>query len=461
MLASLSRLPPEWPEDLLPAIRKTLSVDGRVLVVLDDDPTGTQTVHGIPVLTVWDIGSIVQELRAGYPAFFILTNSRAMTEPQARALNREIGTNLYEASQQAGVGVSVVSRSDSTLRGHYPTETDALAGTLGQQFDATLIIPFFLEGGRYTLDNVHYVAEEGHLIPAARTPFARDAVFGYQSSDLRQWVEEKTDGRVRACDVISLSLDTLRLGGSEAAKECLHGLHNNTVCVVNAASYRDMEVLSLALLEAEAAGKRFLYRTAASFVRTRAGIGAADLLTAADLGLHKGGGLFVVGSYVPKTSSQLSALLETDIDRAEINVPRLLNEATRQQEIRACASALHTSLEAGRDVALYTSRAPVIVPNAGDNLAIGQSISRALVALVKGLQCRPRYIVAKGGITASDTATGGLGIRRALVRGQMLPGVPVWEAGVESRFPGTPLIVFPGNVGDTDSLAQMRHLLGN
>ncbi len=90
----------------------------------------------------------------------------------------------------------MVSRSDSTLRGHYPGEVDALAEGLGQRFDATLIIPFFLEGGRYTPNDIHYVAEGDALIPA-ETPFARDAAFGYRSSDLRDWVDERRAAAAR------------------------------------------------------------------------------------------------------------------------------------------------------------------------------------------------------------------------------------------------------------------------
>jgi len=41
------------------------------------------------------------------------------------------------------------------------------------------------------------------------------------------------------------------------------------------------------------------------------------------------------------------------------------------------------------------------------------------------------------------------------VLGQILPGVPVWKLGAESRFPNLAYIVFPGNVGDAHSLADV------
>ena len=75
------------------------------------------------------------------------------------------------------------------------------------------------------------------------------------------------------------------------------------------------------------------------------------------------------------------------------------------------------------------------------------------------IQIAPRFILAKGGITASDIATQALNVKKAMVLGQILPGVPVWQLGTESRFVGMPYIVFPGNVGDADSLASVvQHL---
>ena len=187
-------LPPPWPNSLLPEIQTKLEDGNRTLVVLDDDPTGTQTVHDVAVLTEWSVDALGLELARREPVFFVLTNSRSMPLALAQALNNEVGRNLGEASRLTGRDVAVVSRSDSTLRGHYPGEVDALAVALGQPFDATLIVPFFLEGGRYTIGDTHYVAEGDALTPAADTPFAQDAVFGYRSSNLRAWVEEKTGG---------------------------------------------------------------------------------------------------------------------------------------------------------------------------------------------------------------------------------------------------------------------------
>ncbi|GIV79052.1 MAG: hypothetical protein KatS3mg050_3446 [Litorilinea sp.] len=456
------QLPVEWPEPLLPEIRRQVAAGGRKLVVLDDDPTGTQTVYDVPVLTSWEVEALKAELAADGPVFYILTNSRSLPLAQAQALNQEIGRNLRQAGAEAQRDFAVVSRSDSTLRGHFPGEVEALAAALETDFDATLLIPFFLEGGRYTIHDVHYVAEGEHLIPAAETPFARDAAFGYRSSDLRAWVAEKTGGRVAADQVASISIEDLRIGGPGLVQERLMALAGGRICVVNAASLRDLEVLVAGLLQAEAQGKRFLYRTAASFVQVRAGLAPRPLLTASDLALpEEGGGLFVVGSYVPKTTGQVEALLrQSGIQGIEVDVAALLDDQRQEVEIARAVDRVNQALDQGADVVLFTSRALVTGPDAEASLAIGRRVSESLVRMVAGLSVRPRYLVAKGGITSSDIATQALGIRRAWVLGQILPGVPVWQAGAESRLPGLAYVVFPGNVGEADALAQIVRKLG-
>ncbi len=452
----IKSLPAEWQTNLLPEIQTQVRVSGRKVVVLDDDPTGTQTVHSIPVLTEWSVASLRAELANDLPCFYILTNSRSLPLPGAQAMNAEIARNLREASRQAQRDFVVVSRSDSTLRGHFPGEVDALANALDQTFDGWLIIPFFLEGGRYTIGNVHYVAEGDKLVPAGETPFARDSAFGYRASNLREWAEEKTGGRVRADQVAAISIDDLRIGGPNRVAEKLMTISRGQMCVVNAASYRDMEVLVAGLLLAEAQGKRFLYRTAASFVRVRAGIEPRALLTKSDLQLpQSGGGLVVVGSYVPKTTAQVEALLaQTNITGVEISVDALL-DARRENEIARVASSAENAMKQNQDVVIYTSRQLVTVSDAEASLSIGQRVSDGLIEILHRITVMPRYLIAKGGITSSDVATKGLNVKRAMIRGQILPGVPVWRLGDESRYPGLDYIVFPGNVGTPNSLAEI------
>jgi uncharacterized protein YgbK (DUF1537 family) len=457
----LNSLPLEETGTLLPAIQAKVRASGCKVIVLDDDPTGTQTVHGVPVLTEWSIESLSAELQDDLPAFYLLTNTRSVSLAEAQTINAEIGLNLTQSAQLTGRDFVVVSRSDSTLRGHFPGEVSALGKALNREKQILLVVPCFFEGGRYTIGDVHYVEEGGVLVPAGETAFAQDKVFGYRSSNLRQWVEEKTNGCILAGEVASISIDLIRTGGPERVAQHLCELYPGQVCVVNAASYHDLEIFVLGLLSAEALGCSFLYRTAASFVRVRAGIVPRPLLTKQELDISgPGGGLIVIGSYVPRTTSQLEALLEdSSIQPAEVKVGALLDPGSRLAEIERVSRRVNDEIKSGRDVAVYTSRELVAGGNDQINMQIGQKISSSLVAIVKNLEARPRYLLAKGGITSSDIATQALGIRKAMVLGQIMPGVPVWLPGAESLYPGMPYIVFPGNVGDAQALVRITMTL--
>lgn len=456
-----AKLPPENAQNLLPQISRQVRESGKKVVVLDDDPTGTQTVSNVYVLTVWTVDSLVEALRNQHTTFYILTNSRSLSTEEAIRLNRQIGANLLRAKALTNQDFVVVSRSDSTLRGHFPAEVDALSASLGLSSPAYLIIPFFEEGGRYTINDVHYVAEGDRLIPAGETPYAQDKVFGYRSSNLRDWVEEKTKERIARKDVFSISIDDIRVGGVERVKQKLLEIPPNGVGIVNAVSYSDMEVFVMGLLKAEAQGKEFIYRTAASFVRVRAGISPRPLLSCEELVNPQGhGGLFVVGSYVPKTTRQVETLLRAGgIVGIEVDVKQLLDNERRSGEVNRVVKEINACLKNDKDVVVYTSRNLVSTDDDELNIQIGKRVSNSLIEMVKKLEVPPRYLVAKGGITSSDVATKGLGVKRALVMGQVLPGVPVWKLGEESRYPGMSYIVFPGNVGNDNSLLQIRVML--
>lgn len=454
----LDSLPPEWQIDPLPSIQSELGKSSYKVAVLDDDPTGTQTVRNIPVLTTWSVQALEEELVGNFPAFYVLTNSRSLTQDEACLLAEEIGTNLRHASERSGVRVIVISRSDSTLRGHFPSEVDAVAAALGKEQLPYLVIPFFLEGGRYTINDIHYVKEQDKLVPAAQTPFARDAAFGFNHSNLTHYIEEKTGGKIVAEEVVSVTLEDIRVGGPDKVAEIFRGVPPGLACFVNAASYRDMEVVVSALIAVENEGYEFLYRSAASFVRSRIGLDAGDgpLHGSQLVTPSSNGGLFVIGSYVPKTTNQVNTLLElTDIVPIEVKVDELLDNERRSSEIAHVVDRVNQTLGSGEDAAVYTSRSLITGSDAASSLEIGQIVSDSLVKIVKSIEKHPRYLVAKGGITSSDVATKALGIKRAMVIGQALPGVPAWRCGDETRYPGMTYIVFPGNVGEDDALAQI------
>ncbi|KAM7479632.1 hypothetical protein LguiA_027845 [Lonicera macranthoides] len=459
--ALLQSLPSEWPQDPTEDIHRLDQNNSKILVVLDDDPTGTQTVHDIDVLTEWAIESLVEQLSKRPKCFFILTNSRALSSGKASALIADICQNLRTAAKSMeGVDYTVVLRGDSTLRGHFPEEADAAVSVLGEM-DAWIICPFFLQGGRFTIDDVHYVADSDRLIPAGETEFAKDAAFGYKSSNLREWVEEKTRGRIPASSVASISIELLRKGGPNAVCERLCSLQKGSTCIVNAASERDMYVFAAGMIQAELKGKRFLCRTAASFVSARIGIIPKASVSPSDFGMTKcgNGGLIVVGSYVPKTTKQVEELKIQcgHIRSIEISVDKLAMKSLeeRGEEINRAAEMADVFLRSGKDTLIMTSRELITGKTPSESLEINFKVSSALVEIVRHITTRPHYIIAKGGITSSDIATKALEAKRAKIVGQALAGVPLWQLGPESRHPGVPYIVFPGNVGSSTALAEV------
>ncbi|MDQ8189852.1 four-carbon acid sugar kinase family protein [Roseibacillus persicicus] len=455
-LAELTKdLAAPWPEELGAANREKLLASGKTLVVLDDDPTGTQTVSDLPVLTSWSVEELREELTRGTPVFYLLTNSRALTEGQTESLHREIGGNLLRAGREAGREFLVISRSDSTLRGHYPLEVDTLSESLQLEKPLVFFLPFFEAGGRLTLNGTHYVVEKGEAVPAHETPFAQDNAFPFSSSYLPEYLVEKSGGTVALEQVVHLPLALLREGGPGEVQRVLEAADAGAVCIVDALELRDLEVL-VSVLPAVEAARPVLYRSAASFVQARAGLATRDLLAPLELAdpeENDHGGLIVVGSHVPKTTAQLDSLLQgAEVEALELSVPKLLENP--DEVLFPLSQAMNQSIQAGKTVVLSTSRERIDAESAERNLFLSQTISRALVSLVQSLVVRPRFLVAKGGITSSDLATDAMGVKRALVLGQILPGVPVWQLGSETRFPGLPYIIFPGNVGGEDALLK-------
>lgn len=455
-------LPPVWPESLMSQIRERLCGRRTKAVVLDDDPTGTQTVYNTPVITEWSVESLGREIREPGPGFYILTNSRSLSSVETQELHRELGRNLMEAvdsylDHENSPGLCVISRSDSTLRGHFPVEIDILAEVLGTP-DVVFIVPFFAEGGRFTIDNVHYLAQSDELVPVAATPFARDPVFGYRSWNLREWIVEKSHGAIVGERIRSLSLDDIRFGGPDGVLEIIRKLPKGTFCIVNAAHYRDLEVFTLAVLDAEAEGKRFLFRSAASFVAVRLGLEPRTPLAARELCDFDTttGGLVVCGSYVPGSTRQLESLLsQGGVEPIEFRVMQFVHAQSPEEYVKEVIQEIRNRLASGRHVVLFTSRQYLGNPDTQQSLAMGRRIAAALAQIIREMGVRPRFLIAKGGITSSEVATKGLGVKRAIVRGQALPGVPVWELDENSLYPGLRYIVFPGNVGGPDALAGL------
>ena len=208
-----------------------------------------------------------------------------------------------------------------------------------------------------------------------------------------------------------------------------------------------MDVVALAVFRAMEKGKGFLFRTAAAIIPALIGLAPRALLAAGDFASPQSGcGLIVVGSFVPMSSRQLAHLLEhADVHGVELDVRRLLS-GDGEIEIERAMGETNRSVGRG-DTVIYTSRDLVTGATAEESIRIQADVAAALIEIVRGIGAAPRYVLAKGGITSHDIAAKALGVQRAVVTGQIIPGVPVWRLGEGSRFPGMNYIVFPGNVG--------------
>jgi uncharacterized protein YgbK (DUF1537 family) len=431
------------------------------VVVLDDDPTGTQVVRGVPVLTRWARADIDWAMSMPTPGFYVLTNTRALSQDDAARRNREVAETCLEAARLRGVGVVFASRSDSTLRGHFPLETNVLAEVSrrhGTPVSGVILTPAYIDAGRVTLDGTQWLRSPGGLTPVGQSEFARDATFGYRSSYLPDWVEEKSHGRVRATEVRVIDVDRVR-EGPERVADLLFGAPDGSVIAVDAVTDEDLRVLAKAVLGVERRGRNFLYRTGPSFVRARLGQGTHPPLSRDELativGPDAGVGLVVAGSHTGLTSRQLEALVRArPVRTLELDVAAVLDGQPDSYIGQLAARAVRALAEG--TVVLSTSREVVRGHDGQESLDISRRVSAALADTVGRIvhERRPAYVVAKGGITSSDIATSALGIERAWVAGTLLPGiVSLWTAedGAAARLP---YVVFAGNVGDEDSLAE-------
>ena len=466
--AELGRYPLPDLEAVSAALAAEAEKNQRQIVVLDDDPTGVQTVHDVSVYTDWSPESIREGFEEPGKLFFILTNSRSFTAEQTERVHREIARNVADVARELGRDYLIVSRGDSTLRGHYPLETQVLRDVFqresGRTVDGDILCPYFKEGGRFTLDNIHYVRYGEELVPCGQTEFARDETFGYQSSSLPAYIQEKTGGACRAEDVTCISLARLRALDYEGVEAQLEAVRDYGRIVVNAVEDCDVKVLATALYRAMAKGRNYTVRCAAALVKALGNISDRPLLRREEMvtGESRHGGIIVVGSHTKKTTAQLEALKGVEgIEFIEMNSDLVLTPGALEEEAAAITARCSQLIAQGQTCCVSTKRALLTVENDTPEEALLRSvrISDAVQSCVAGLTATPAFVVAKGGITSSDVGVKALRTRRAWVLGQIRPGIPVWRTDEASRFPGVPYVIFPGNVGEESTLREAVELL--
>lgn len=459
----------EWTAQTRLAIRRSNEASGRIVLVLDDDPTGSQSVHDVEL--VMDVSAEAIEAAVGdHPSvLFLLTNSRSMAPAMAARVTEEAALAAAKSAIAGGRRPLLVSRSDSTLRGHFAEEVEVLAKVhlvvTGKPVDGVLFAPAFLEAGRFTEGDTHYAEVRGRPVPVAETEFARDARFSFASSSLRHYLAEKAFGH-HTGPIVSLSLDQIRDGGAEGIRRRLLEVRDGQYVIVNATQYSDLETVALGVALASDSGKHFVHRSGPSFVRALSGTEPQQPLTQSGAvparsptrAVH---GAVIVGSHVGTTADQVQRVLLSETMRPiELSVAAVLAQRTadmRSAEVIRVAEVAKEAISQS-DVLVMSSRSEVRGRTALESQQIAQQVSAALVAVARQLRAvKPAWMIAKGGITSHTIAAGGLGISRAMVTGQFFPGQIslLRPLAAPADVCDMPFVIFPGNVGSPDALVQV------
>ena len=413
---------------------------GIPVIVLDDDPTGVQTLAGIRVLLAWDPARIRAAL-VGRRAVHLVTSTRAL---QAERVEPLVG-DAVRAALEGAPTARIVLRGDSTLRGHLLEEYLGVRNVIAPTgWPVLLLVPALPSAGRVTVGGVHLFERQGVRTPLNETEYARDGVFSYRSARLLDWAEERSGGLFAAAAGRELPLERLRDDGVAAVAEGLSELAARGVPAVfapDAETVDDLEVIAAGYRAAVAARGAVIVRCAPTFAGVLAGTAAS---TPAPLPDEGGGVLVVCGSYVAQTTRQLGRLIATwPRSLVEADVLALAGAAS-DKEVARLAAEVSAGLRCNPVAVLATPRER---PGGTTSLEAGKRIAVNLARVVAALERRPSVLVVKGGITSAVTLREGVGADEADVLGPVVPGVSRWE----TRWPdGSPLayLVVPGNVGD-------------
>jgi uncharacterized protein YgbK (DUF1537 family) len=417
------------------------------LVVLDDDPTGVQTLGGIRVLLAWEAVSIAEAL-VGRPSVHLITNSRARAPESARTLVAEAAQLTLASVPEA----HVVLRGDSTLRGHVREEYEALrAATAPDSWPVLLLVPALPSAGRVTRGGVQMILRNGGSIPLDGTEYARDGVFSYSTAGLLGWAEERSGGLFAAANGREIHLAELRRGGAGIVAEVLRELDSNgrpAVLAPDAETDDDLALIAEGYAAAIRAGVTALVRCAPAFAGVLAGTTASRLVDPPPS--SEDGVLLVCGSYVPSTTRQLGALATARPGTLVVVDADTLAGPDAEVEIARATAAASAVLRRERFAVIATTRTR---SEQTSSMAAGERIATGLARVAGLVEPRPPVIIAKGGITSAVTLRTGLGVDVADVVGPVLPGVSLWHA----QAGGRPLdyLVVPGNVGDDDLLVRL------
>jgi len=440
-------------------------------VVIDDDPTGSQTVHDCLLLLKWDCSTLLKGFESNSNLFFILANTRSLSENDAKLTITEICKNLKTviSSKAFEEEIIFISRGDSTLRGHNFLEPSALNSCLGP-FDATFYIPAFIEGKRLTINGSHFVDK----IPINQTIFASDKIFGYETSNVKKLLFQQSKSQINFEDIQNLFLSDIEMLNDEENNivyKALKNLNNNKHVIVDVENYSQLKKFSL-VIKKLTKQKKFLFRTAASFISSiseKKSVSQGDIFLS-NLRIRNKEksylpGLIIVGSYVELSTIQLKNLLEiSSCNPIEVDVFEFfrINSIENNQEQwnvfkNKFLKEIRFSFDQGKTPVLFTSR-KFLSLDYSEQFDFYNSLALFIAELVADLKYEIGYLISKGGITTNAILSNGLKANYVYLEGQVLTGISVVTYNLKNDEK-LPIVTHPGNIGSKDSLVNIWKLL--
>ncbi len=441
-------------------------------VVIDDDPTGSQTVHDCLLLLKWDCSTLVKGFESKSNLFFILANTRSLSENDAKLTIEEICKNLKTVitSQAYEEEIIFISRGDSTLRGHNFLEPIALDSCLGP-FDATFHIPAFIEGKRFTINGSHFVDKT----PISQTIFAKDKIFGYETSNVKNLLFQQSKSQINFEDIQNLLLSDIEMLNDKENNivfKTLKNLKNNKHVIVDIENYSQLKKFSL-VIKKLIKQKKFLFRTAASFISSisEKSFSQSEIFFS-NLRIRNKEksflpGLIIVGSYVELSTIQLNNLLEIgDCNPVELDVFeffKIISSDNNQKRINMFKNKflkeIRFSFEKGKTPVLFTSRKFMSL-DVSELFNFYNLLACFIAELVADLKYEIGYLISKGGITTNLILSKGLNADYVYLEGQILTGISVVTYNLKNGEK-LPIVTHPGNIGTKDSLVDIWKVFEN
>jgi uncharacterized protein YgbK (DUF1537 family) len=454
-------------KEILAEIKQEQKKNSQKFIILDDDPTGTQCSNDVYVYFKWGREQIDELLKDDdHAASFILTNSRSLLKRDTIALHTTLMKTILAEARTLHKDVQILSRSDSTLRWNYPCEVDAIADAIrndGKDPGAEIICPCFIEGNRVTKNNVHYAIDHECWIPIDETEFAKDKTFAYHSSNLIEYICEKRQKKISMDHFITIS-DSALEEQSGTVLDQLMKAEDGQFIIVNAVNDEQIAYFALQYLKACRQGKCFLYRGASSMIRyLMKQPYIPDWRPKKADATNAKGGLIVAGSHVEKTTKQLQTAEESGLCQTVVFHQSSLLQGIKAKQIEAnsCAKKIEEYLAAGRTVCYMTDRQRIDLPDKDEQaqLIFTSQISECFLSVIKKIHTVPSFVIGKGGITSCALGKMVMRMDRVLVLGQIEKGITVWRGEEKALFPNVPYIVFPGNVGNSETLMHVIKIM--